>query len=122
MGTGINIILNFILIKLYASIGAAIASVLSEIVVLIFQTIVVSKQIDLKEIFKGKIIYIIDGFIMWLIVSYLSRILSSKFINSILIAMIGTLIYLVILVINKDKYLLGILDKLKIIKRRFKIK
>lgn len=122
LGTGINIILNFILIKLYASIGAAIASVLSEIVVLIFQTIVVRKQIDLKEIFKGKIIYIIDGFIMWLIVSYLSRILSSKFINSILIAMIGALIYLVILVINKDKYLLSILDKLKIIKRRFKIK
>lgn len=113
LGTIINFCINLILIPKLAALGAAIASISSEIVVLLYQTKIINKQIDLKAIYKGKIKYIFISILMWCIVSWLSKELESNIKNSIYIIAIGVGVYGGGLALMHDEYLFEIINKTK---------
>ena len=68
-GTILNIISNYILINKYNAMGAVISTVITELFVLIYQIIKIKNDLNLHNIIKNLIIYIVFGIIMYSIVS-----------------------------------------------------
>ena len=104
-GTIINIICNWFFIQVKGAIGAAVASVISETCVLIFQLLYVRKEMKLKEVFNGTCHYLILAAIMYVIVFFISKELSPSIIHTIIAVAAGIAVYLIPLVIRKDQYL-----------------
>ena len=135
IGVIVNFILNYVLIILYQSIGAAIATVLSQIVVDALQYNHVKEEITLKELFNLCWKYIVSALVMFALcfgVKFVLNInpiteslynlatnmsLNSKYlfnIVSIITQMtIGAISYMVMLIILKDEYIYKFIDKMK---------
>ena len=111
-GIIVNFILNYIMIHLWQSIGACIATVISQIVVDAIQCYYVKDEINLKEMFKLSCKYLFAG-IMMFICCMLVRIICSGFICLVIQIIIGVIIYLGILIIFKDEFIYLIVDKIK---------
>jgi len=114
IGAITNVILNFILIPKFAAIGAAIATVIAEAVVTGIQFYYIRKDHDLKYVWNMSIKYIISSIIMAICVIVANILLLSNvsvLIRIIVDIIVGTTIYLLILVIMKDEFLKQILNK-----------
>ena len=134
-GIVFNFIANYILIRKYASVGASIATVFSELVVIIVQYICVREDISLKELFKISWKYILAATIMFLIclnigyintqnsvetaliglaskTNFKSRLFINLF-NTGVIALVGVNVYFTALVVLKDEFVFKFIDKLK---------
>ena len=109
IGTISNILLNIILIKKYASIGAAYATFLSEFIVLIYQFINIRKNLPLLKYLKISIEFLIKALIMYIICSFINIFNLSSIINILIKVILGIVIYL-LLNINFIKKEIKILD------------
>lgn len=101
-----NLILNIILIKLFQSIGAAIASVISEIFVFAVQYYYISDIIKIRRIAKISCKYLISGFVMLGILVITQVMMIPSAMNTIIQIILGAIIYILILIILKDKFVL----------------
>ena len=135
IGVIVNFILNYILIHMYQSIGASIATVLSELVIVVIQYQYVKDQISFNELTELSWKYLFSGIVMFF-VCYIVRILLrinvigdsiTNFANnielnkeyfynitSILIqTMFGIITYFGMLIILKDDYVFKFFGKIK---------
>lgn len=69
-GTIVNFIINLLLIPIYGAAGAAIATLVSEYVVLLVQVYAVRKSIPILKYIHGNEIYLVFGGIMFFIVRW----------------------------------------------------
>ena len=135
IGVIFNFILNYILIRKFASIGASVATVLSELIVVIIQFQFVKKEINLKNLFGMAWKYLLSGMIMFAVCFGIRLLLATNIINSSLINLsknvlmntdyfinivsiiiqiiFGALTYFVMLIILKDDYVFKFIDKIK---------
>lgn len=135
IGVIFNFILNYILIRKFASIGASVATVLSELIVVIIQFQFVKKEINLKNLFGMAWKYLLSGIIMFAVCFGIRLLLATNIINSSLINLsknvlmntdyfinivsiiiqiiFGALTYFVMLIILKDDYVFKFIDKIK---------
>ncbi len=135
IGVIVNFILNYILITLYQSIGAAIATVLSQIVVDVLQYNHVKKEISIRQLIRLSWKYIFASLIMFLLCFGVKLILNINLITEIIynLAMnmslskeylfnivsicsqiiVGFVAYIVMLLVLKDKYIFSFLDKIR---------
>ena len=123
IGAIVNFILNIICIKYFKSIGASIATVIAEFSVTLVQFYLVRKDISIKDLISICNNYFISALIMFIGLIFIEIIIKNKFISLIIQIIIGFIIYLVILLLMRDKLVYEILDKLKnIFKYKFNIK
>jgi len=135
IGVIVNFILNYILITLYQSVGAAIATVLSQIVVDILQYNHVKKEVTLKELFNLCWKYIISSIVMFILCFAIKEVLSISIViqgiynlaNSMVISKeylynilsivlqisVGAISYIVMLIILKDEYIFKFINKIR---------
>lgn len=118
LGAGLNLCLNIFLIRYFMSIGAAIASIIAETFIALFQLYMIRSEISLKRvIIEGKI-YFIAGIIMFTVTSYMSNNLNPSIHNSIFIIFVGAIIYFTVIIIMRDNFVLeninSILSKTKL--------
>jgi len=135
VGVIFNFILNYILIKKYASIGASIATVLSELIVVGIQFQYVKKDIKFSNLISLAWKYFVSALIMFTVcfgirfvlsinsinlslIRFANEIDMSKtyFINTISIIVqiiIGAITYFGMLVVLKDDYVFKFIDKIK---------
>ena len=135
IGLVVNFILNYILIKQYASIGASIATVLSELVIVIIQFQYIKEQISFKDLLVMAWKYFVSGIIMFAICYGVKFIIGLNIVNvnliklaanmsmdenylinsiSIIVQMIfGVLTYFGMLIVLKDDYVFKFVDKIK---------
>ena len=135
IGVVFNFIANYILITKYASIGASIATVLSELLVVIIQYQYMKKEVQIKELLSLAWKYFLAGILMFVVCFGIRYVLNIEsiltiqenialainmnneyFINvvSIISQMIlGALTYFIVLVILKDDYVFKFIDKIK---------
>lgn len=119
LGLVINFFLNYILITYYDSIGASIATVVSELIVVIAQLYVIRKDIKTKEVLKLSIPYIFASLIMFAITMIEGFVLETSTKTLIIQIISGGLVYVLMLWILKDEFLKMFLEKGKsIIKRK----
>ena len=118
-GAGVNFILNIILIHFFDAIGASIATVIAELVVALVQMWHVRKQLPLRVCLKPFWRYLIEGFIMFLVVWGIGKILPSGIVSLFVMIFVGISVYILELTITKDRMFQS---GIKIIERKRRIK
>lgn len=109
----INIILNFLLIPQFLSMGAVFASVVAEICSAAMHIYFIKNTINLKNLFKIFFKYLILGLIMCIVVVQISYILESNILTTFIEIFFGALIYLILLIIVKDRIIIDFIGKIK---------
>lgn len=102
MATIVNFLSNIVLINVFLSCGAAIASVLAEATALLIQIYFLKKDFNFFHIFKIALKYLLLGIFMMLIVLAVSHFLPSNILSTFLLIVIGAIFYLAMLVVTKD--------------------
>lgn len=135
VGVIFNFILNYILIKKYASIGASIATVLSELIIVGIQFQYVKKDIKFSNLIALAWKYFVSAMVMFGVCFVIKFILDMNSINTALInvannicmsknyfiniisivvqIVTGAITYFVMLVVLKDDYVFKFIDKIK---------
>ena len=111
-GIVVNFILNYIMIHLWSSVGACIATVISQLVVDIMQINYVKNEIDIKSMFRLSYKYFFAGIIMFGF-CLLIQIMLTGFICMVVQIIVGILVYFGILILYKDEFVYLLIDKLK---------
>lgn len=118
LGLIVNFILNYVLIHLYNSIGASIATVVSELIVIAVQLYIIRKDISTKEIMKLSYTYLIAGLVMLVICLIPKWIFGIGIYTMVAQIIIGILTYVIMLYLLKDDYLKMFIDRGKSILNR----
>ena len=103
LGAIVNVILNAILINLWKSIGASIATVIAEFTVTGIQFYLARKEISIIEVLKIAQNYFVASIIMFCISIILGKFINNNMLSIILQASCGGIVYLMVLIILKDK-------------------
>ena len=113
IGVVSNLILNLIFINLWQSIGAAIATILSQFIVDSVQIYFVRKDINWKPLIRVAVRYLVASSVMF-IACLLIKLIISKPVMTIIVQMIvGISVYIGMLILFRDKFLNTILEKVK---------
>ena len=105
-GAIINILLNLFMIKRWNALGAAIASVIAETLVLVLDFIFIRKDLSIKKIIKDSLKYLFASVIMGLILFILSKRLNSSIVNTFIMVLSGIFVYFTVLFLIKDSLFL----------------
>ncbi len=106
----INLILNLILIPYYWSIGAAIGTLIAEIVVTLMMLIAIRKEISFLKILISGWKIIISGLAMFVIVYFTSKYLDSSILNFIILVIEGVVAYGIMILLLREKLVLEYLN------------
>ena len=113
IGVIINLILNFILINLWQSIGAAIATIFSQLAVDSVQIFFVRKDIKWKPLIRIAVRYFVASLVMFGACLLVKLIIHKIAITIILQMIVGVAVYVGMLILFRDKFLNTILDRIK---------
>lgn len=114
MGTVVNFLLNIVAIPLLLSAGAALASIVAELSVTIFQLIMVRKEFNFGYVLNKNYKYIISSAIVYLVVFLLSGVLGNgRMIATVLEVFVGGIIYVIVLLLMKDEMIYNFIIKAK---------
>lgn len=120
LGALTNFVLNIFFIKLWWSVGAAIATISAEMVVTLLMGFFVRKEINFLKLFISAWRYYIAGGLMFVACYFIAKNFDSSVWATLLIACVGASIYFALLLILRDKLLLGSIKTVlnKILKRK----
>lgn len=107
IGACVNFVLNYFLIRVFQSYGAAIASVVAETTIAVVQIIVVRKELSPWEIVKSGWHYFIAGGIMAIVLFIVRKMLSPSIIHTMVLVGMGACIYFLVLLIMRDDFFLN---------------
>ena len=135
VGVIVNFILNYILINKYQSIGASVATVLSEAVIVFIQYQYIKNEISFKKIVDLGWKYLASGFIMFIFCTFIRAIFVVTPISSLILSfaskhnlyqdyfyniisiisqvIVGIIVYFVSLIILNDDYIFLFFKKIK---------
>ncbi|MHC5529885.1 flippase [Priestia megaterium] len=118
IGAVINFVLNIILIPKYNAIGATVATLITEAIILGIQIWFLRKVLNIKDIFKQAILkYLLIAIFMAFVSYKITLFYNVSGLTSIILKfIIGVWVYGGILCLIKDKPTLQLLSKIKIIK------
>jgi len=102
IGAIVGVALGIPLIRYYGSIGAAITSLVSELFVLISMIIFSRKYIIVKGHLLNIGKYLLAGGLMGFFVVFLSFSLPASFVSTLLLCLIGAMIYFLVLILSKE--------------------
>lgn len=110
-GAIINVIINIIFITLFGSVGACIATIIAEMGIFLVQSYFVRKKITVVKYLKRSKNYILASAIMGIICSAITY-LNINPLKSIGLKIIcGIIVYIIALILIKDKFIIRILNK-----------
>lgn len=112
LGALVNVVLNLVLIPLYAGIGAAISTVTCLLMVCTIQYSFLNKQIKIFGLHKDLIKYALASLIMGIVVYTLGLLDINILIKIVVQITMGALIYCGVLVVLKDELLHLIFNKI----------
>jgi O-antigen/teichoic acid export membrane protein len=110
LGAIINLFLNLLLINKYGGLGAAIATLATEFIVMLYQTIKCRKYIDIKQFLLDNFIFLFIGIFMFIVVKLTGLLFEREIISLIMQIGIGTFTYILLAFIyfyffQKEKFL-----------------
>lgn len=113
LGAIVNFIFNMIFINYWQAMGAAIVTVMAEATVAIAQLVYVRKQVNIKSILTSSIKYILVGMIMFGVCMLYNLIELQPILELLLQIATGVIVYVGILFITKDEFIIEIINKIK---------
>ena len=119
IGTIFNILANILFITLYGGIGAALTSLLSEIVVVFILLIYAKDYISILDIIKWSYKYIIASLAMAAVVICVDRFVNlSTTIVLIIESLVGMFVYFAVLMLMHDESVINLKNRFSFILRR----
>lgn len=113
VGAIINFLLNLILIPKYASLGAAISSVIAELIITILYFVLSKKYVDIKKMLKKFYKYFIASILMAIVILFLYHILKISILSTVIEIITGIIVYILVLLILKDDMIYYFLNLIK---------
>ena len=113
IGAIANILINLILIPLFDSVGAAIASVSAELIILLIFIYYSRDFIRIRDIILMSTNYVMSALVMMLLIYLSCNYISANFMSLSLQVGCGFLIYIGVLFILKDEFIKEALYVLK---------
>ena len=113
VGAATNFTLNIILIPQYGAFGAAIATLVAESLVTIFQLIAARQYITLGFALKSIVQYSIGTLVMGFCVLVIRNFINELFLQVVLSILGGVVSYLVVLIAVKNETALNVVNFLK---------
>ena len=117
IGVIVNFFLNYFLIKKYESIGAAIATVLSQLVVDLIQLQYIKDEIDIKGLLVLARKYLLSGIVMFLLCfivgKFAERLNTGYMIQIVSQVLVGVVVYFAMLIGLKDDYVYKFINVIK---------
>lgn len=114
-GAVTNLVLNFILIPRYMSVGAAVATVIAEATVAGVQLFCVRKEFNVPRVFLMGIKNFISALLMSVVIFVVNRYLFSGFagfaLRMVYDILIGGVVYVAALAILRDRFFYKLVDK-----------
>ncbi len=114
----VNLIMNFIFIPLYGSIGACFGTIAAEFSVMFYQSWAVRKELPIKEYIANSVPFLIKSIIMLIVIYPFNYIEMNSLVRLIIQVGLGCIVYGLLNI----KYILSIVDIKKIINKVFKKK
>ncbi len=111
IGACTNVVLNLMLIPLWASKGAACASVIAEILITIFYLYHANIFLNLLIVFKTSVKKFLAGVVMYFVVINTNFITNGEIYNLIIKVFVGIISYIVILFLLRDTWIIQMLKK-----------
>lgn len=113
IGGIVNVGLNLFLIKYSGAIGAAIGTVIGEIVITILELTYIAKKRYLKflELFRMGVKYCIAGLVMFIVLNYIVSLLEATAFSLFLLIVVGSITYFFALFLLKEKYVMTVINK-----------
>lgn len=93
IGAIVNIVINFVLIPIMGSIGAAFSTLAAEISVCVYQASKTRKNLPIRKYIMNSMQYIFSGFVMFIVVFFINIETESLIINLLVKIGIGIAIY-----------------------------
>ena len=109
-GACTNFAVNLILIPRLGGIGAAIGSVVAELVVTLTQYIYVRKELNINWD-ASFVKYIISAVVMYFIVIFIGNKLDASILTNVIQALVGASLYGIILLLSKEEMVLKVVKK-----------
>lgn len=105
LGAVVSIVLNFIFIPIWGLSGAMYVTVISEIVVTIYQLfyVKINNLLNVKRMFADTFKYLFIGFFMFIIVATLDKILGEGIVFITIEVLSGALVYIIGIIITKPR-------------------
>lgn len=114
IGSVLNVAFNLIMIPHIGALGAAFATLLIEIIGIIIKILLAKKIfLELKLLEINQIKILVSALIMGIILSFLKKYLNTNFYSLSLKIIIGNLIYFIMLILIKEKFILEICNKIR---------
>ena len=113
IGAIVNFIMNSCLIWKYGALGASIGTVIAEFSVTLTQIIFVRKEFNIKETLKLSLNYLISSVIMFIICKVVGLIPVGNLLSIILQVGAGVIVYILILLVLKDKFTYDMIKQIK---------
>lgn len=113
LGAVVNFIINLLLIPKYSSIGACIGTIFAELVVMLYQTICIRKELPLKEYIVEIIPFFITSLIMFFSITMFNFIKVNSLVRILIQIMAGVIIYFGL----NYRYILSFVDLKKLSRR-----
>lgn len=114
MAAIVNFIFNLILIRLFYSCGAAIASVLAECTALLIQIYILKDNFNFLYILKMFIRYLFFGLLMMFVVLFVGSCLSASVFSTFVQIFVGAIVYMILLIISKDTIVKFVINEIRI--------
>lgn len=111
IGCVINMIMNALTIAKFGAFGASLATVLTELFVLVYQFIIIRREFDFTGVKKILFKYLGCAIIMSVVVIIIGQLLGANIISNIIQVLVGMVIYIGILYITKDDILKFFINK-----------
>ena len=112
IGAGVNFLCNVILIPKYSAIGAAVASVIAEILITGIQFVFIRKEISVAKVITSAWKYLIAGGLMLVVLIFENQMLIPSIINTGIMVVSGGFVYFAVLFVLRDEFLLSYIKKI----------
>ncbi|MCW0154623.1 oligosaccharide flippase family protein [Lactiplantibacillus plantarum] len=107
LGSVVNVVLNVPLILVWGTMGAIVATVISEATVSIYQIYRIRNQILVHSLFEGIWKYALSAFAMFMVITVVAQLLSPGIFGVMVEVLVGIVAYVAILFMLQPKELFG---------------
>lgn len=113
VGAVVNFFINLFLIPIYGSVGASIATLCAETTVTLTQLILLRRFLKINKIAKSLIKYFLNSVVMGVFVYACVRFISVEWVELVIGVIVGVVVYILILVIEKNELIYEVLTSIK---------
>ncbi|MDN3985564.1 flippase [Lactiplantibacillus plantarum] len=113
LGSVVNIILNVPLILMWGTMGAIVATVLSEATVSGYQIYKIRQQLPISSLFQETWKYALSGLAMFMVITVIAQLFGSGVVGIIVEVLVGIIVYAAILFMLQPKELFSYVSKFR---------